>query len=435
MTASTANPPPGSTGQTPYRILLDEVGAFVYTTDLSGRYTYANRLVLDLLGPSLQLEDVLGKSFTDFVDIGEHGAELRQSDRSVLDDGQTIAREETNFIHATGEWRTYWSIKKPLRDATGAITGLIGISHDITAKKRLEDAVREQKKLLDTILDNIDALVYMKGADRRFLYANQPAARVFGQPAEHIVGRLDSELMPSAVADRFWAQDQKILASGKRHVSEETFVDAAGRRRHYWSVIVPWTSPEGSPALIGLSTDITELHALKEELERQARADSLTGLANRRHFFERAAAEFARCREHGLPLSLIAIDLDHFKQINDVHGHPIGDLALAHFAACCRKAVRATDLCARTGGEEFCVLLPEVGGDDACATAERIRTLPCDLHTAGLPADLRLTASLGLVGMAPDDHDFDALFRRADRALYAAKAQGRNRIVRLPPVA
>ena len=122
----------------PYRQLLDEVGAFVYTTDRDGRYTYANQLVLDLLGGH-SLEAVLGRSFTDFVDIGEAGDTLRKTDRQVLELGETIAREETNHIHATGETRSYWSIKKPLRDASGAIVGMIGISHDITEKKRLED--------------------------------------------------------------------------------------------------------------------------------------------------------------------------------------------------------------------------------------------------------------------------------------------------------
>ncbi|MDE2382203.1 MAG: PAS domain-containing protein, partial [Xanthomonadaceae bacterium] len=191
----------------PYRLLLDEVGAFVYTTDSEGRFTYANQLVLDLLGPNLRLEDVYGKSFTDFVDIGGDD-KLRETDRRVLRDGETIAREEDNHIHATGETRTYWSVKKPLHDNDGNIVGLIGISHDITEKKRLEDKLRQQKELLDVVLDNVDALVYMKGANRRFLYANRHLAEVFGQPIEHIIGRLDSELMPKDVADAFWEKDQ-----------------------------------------------------------------------------------------------------------------------------------------------------------------------------------------------------------------------------------
>jgi diguanylate cyclase (GGDEF)-like protein/PAS domain S-box-containing protein len=414
------------TGSTaPYRQLLDEVGAFVYTTDLQGHYTYANQLVLNLLGGQ-PLQAVLGRSFTDFVDIGEAGAALRETDHHVLVDGQTIAREERNFIHATGELRTYWSIKKPLRNGEGAIIGMIGISHDITEKKLLEDQVRRQKELLDTVLDNIEGLVYVKGANRRFLYANRHLAQVFGRPVEAIIGRLDSELMPPEVADAFWEKDKHMLATGQGYAGEESLVDAEGRLRHYWSVVVPWPDFNGTPALIGLITDITELHALKEELQRQARTDSLTGCANRRSFLEAAAHEVSRSRRQGAALSQIAIDIDHFKHINDNYGHLVGDHVLQDFSACCRSALRDIDVFARTGGEEFCILLPGTDATAAQAIAERIRTLTGDCHPCPEHPALRVTASFGVASLRRDDPDFQALFARADRALYAAKDQGRD---------
>ncbi|MBC6942730.1 MAG: diguanylate cyclase [Xanthomonadales bacterium] len=409
-----------------FRFLLDEVGAFVYVTDREGRYTYANRLVLDLLGQPLA--GVVGKRFTDFVDIGED-SELRETDRRVLEDGHTIAREESNLIHATGELRTYWSIKKPLRDAAGAIIGMIGISHDITDKKRLEDKVRMHKELLDTVLGNVDALVYMKGADRRFLYVNPATARVFGKTPEQVIGRLDSELMPQEAADRFWDKDRRIFASGQRHAGEESLHDADGVLRHYWSVMMPLAAYEGQPALIGLSTDITELHALKEELRRQAKTDILTGLDNRRSFFERAEEEYSRCRRHGHALSLVAIDIDHFKRINDVFGHPVGDLVLQDFAGRCRAALREEDLCARTGGEEFCVLLPEIGLDAAHQLAERLRDIVASDPAPAAQPVARLTISLGVASLGEGDSGFGSLFSRADRMLYLAKERGRNRSV------
>lgn len=408
-----------------YRQLLDEVGAFVYTTDAHGQYTYANQLVLELLGnPPLQA--IIGKSFTDFVDIGEAGATLRETDLRVLRDGETIAREETNYIHATGESLTYWSIKKPLRGADGAIVGMLGISHDITAKKRLEDKVRQQKELLDAVLDNIPGLVYMKGANRRFLYANQHLAKMFGRPVDQIVGRLDSELMPPDVADAFWQKDLHMLATGEHYAGRESMFDATGQLRQFWSVVVPWSGFDGMPALIGLITDITELQRLKDELQRQVHTDSLTGVANRRSFFERAEHEFAHSRRHGAPLSLIAVDVDHFKQINDEHGHPVGDLVLQGFVQCCLDQLRAQALCARTGGEEFCILLPGVPADAAQAIAERIRTAVAAACLSPEHPALRVTASFGVTGLGPADPHFGAVYSRADRALYTAKQQGRN---------
>lgn len=425
MPAHPPETPPSTPADIAYRLLLDEVGAFVYTTNLAGHYTYANRLVLDLLRPGLALEEVIGKAFTDFVSIDED-TELRETDRRVLQ-GETIYREESNLIHATGELRTYWSIKKPLRDAGGAIIGMLGISHDITDKKRLEDKVHRQKALLDTVLDNVDALVYMKDAERRFVYVNQRVAQVFGQPVDAIVGRRDSELLPVEVADRFWAKDQRIFATGERSVSEESIHEPGGHARHYWSVVVPCATPDGAPAVIGLSTDITELHDLKEELQRQARTDSLTGIANRRTFFTNAETVFASSQRHQRALSLIALDIDHFKQVNDRHGHPAGDQVLREFAQACRSCLRDEDLLARIGGEEFCILLPDTPLLEASVTAERIRELATHIRPSR-PSAAHITASLGVTLMEAADASFDRLFSRADRALYAAKAQGRNRI-------
>ena len=423
--------PPSGLAADAYRLLLDEVGAFVYTADLHGRYTYANRLVLGMLGRPL--DDVIGKTFAEVFGAPGLDDALDETDRRVMRDGETVAREETHEL-PDGSTRTFWSIKKPLRDGEDRITGLLGISYDITEKVQLEVRLREQKTMLDAVLDNIDALVYIKDASRHFQYANQRVASMFGLPVEQIVGRLDSDLMPPEIADRFWAIDQQIMASGQSLASEETLTDAQGELRHYWSVVVPWTNAAGSPAVIGMSTDITSLHELKEELQRQARTDSLTGCANRRWFFELAEIEVARSRQDGSPLSLIAIDLDHFKQINDSYGHPVGDLVLQDFVGCCRNILRTTDIFARTGGEEFCILLPDTSLHAAGEIAERIRTMTLACQPVVSHPGLRISASFGASALASSDADFHALFARADHALYDAKEQGRNRTVMLPPI-
>ncbi|MBV2209753.1 MAG: sensor domain-containing diguanylate cyclase [Thermomonas sp.] len=419
-----------SNGTIAYRQLLDTVGSFVYTTDLQGRYTYANQLVLNLLGNGLTLDDVLGKMFTDFVDIGEDDT-LRETDWRVIRNGETIAREEDNYIHATGETHTYWSIKKPLRNESGAIVGLIGISHDITEKKRLENKVRQQNELLDAVLNNIEAVVYMKDANRRFIYANKHMANLFGKSVDEIVGRLDSELMPQDVADAFWEKDIQIFATGQRYAGEESLVDAEGRMHHYWSIVVPWSGFNGIHANVGLITDITELHALKEKLQHQALTDSLTGIANRRSFFEHAEQEFARSRRHGHALALVALDIDHFKQINDRYGHPVGDSVLQHFAACCQKQLREGDFFARTGGEEFCILLPETNIHAALEIAERMREVTSCHCLETMQPSLHISASFGVTCLNEMDTGFDTLFSRADRALYAAKEKGRDQTVTL----
>lgn len=422
-----APPPPPSADS--FRLLLDEVAAYVYVTDIEGRFTYANRLVLDLLGQT-RLEDVLGKAFIDFVDLDDEvGASLRETDRQVLRDGVTIEREEANYIHAHQELRIYWTIKRPLRDPSGAILGMIGISHDITEQKRLERRLREQQELLGTVLNNLDAHIFMKDGERRYTFVNRKLANGLGLPLEEIVGRSEDELLPGGQPERLADIERTILERGEPHVGEVSFTAPDGSELHFWNVTVRAEAPGGGPSLIGVSTDVTELFRLKERLRVEASSDALTGLANRRSFWERAEAEFARCRRHGAALSLIAIDLDHFKEVNDRFGHPTGDRVLRAFASCCNAQLRAEDLCARMGGEEFSVLLPETTLAGARAVAERIRDRTSRLRFEAPMEGLSITGSFGVVALGDDDTCFEHFFVRADRALYVAKDAGRDRIV------
>jgi len=180
--------------------------------------------------------------------------------------------------------------------------------------------------------------------------------------------------------------------------------------------------------VIGLSTDITELHELKEKLQRQARTDALTGRANRRHFQECAQAEFERSRRYGRSLSLIAIDVDHFKRINDRYGHPVGDRVLQTLTQCMQENLRGNDVFSRTGGEEFCILLPETPLPAAAELAERLRA-HLGLCVALDDLGMKVSASFGVTSSVDEDERFDQVFARADHALYAAKDQGRNRVV------
>ncbi len=165
-----------------------------------------------------------------------------------------------------------------------------------------------------------------------------------------------------------------------------------------------------------------------EELERRAYTDYLTGLANRRYFFEQAETELSRSLRYGRELSILMLDIDHFKQVNDTYGHKVGDLVLQKLSSICQATLRDIDIVGRVGGEEFAVLLPETGREQAMNAAERLRTA---IETAqvtlnsGLP--LHFTASLGVAALTEKDANIDMLLNQADQALYQAKNAGRNR--------
>jgi diguanylate cyclase (GGDEF)-like protein len=166
---------------------------------------------------------------------------------------------------------------------------------------------------------------------------------------------------------------------------------------------------------------------LKKQLEIQARTDHLTGLCNRRHFFEQAEKELARSIRYGRSLVLMVIDIDHFKQVNDAWGHEAGDMVLQSVSKLIHAALRSNDILARYGGEEFAVLLPETGEDAALSVAERIC---CTVAGTGIPLaaseKVRVSVSIGLAGMDENNRSVNALISEADRAMYCAKESGHN---------
>ena len=174
---------------------------------------------------------------------------------------------------------------------------------------------------------------------------------------------------------------------------------------------------------------VARLHESRKELEHLSVTDDLTGLYNRRYLMETLAHELRRSRRLDHPCALLMADVDHFKEYNDAYGHLAGDEALTRIAAVLRETTRDVDCAARYGGEEFVVLMPETKAPGAIETAQRIRTrLAADELVGG-----KLSVSIG-VAQFPDDGDApEALLARADAALYRAKREGRDRVLRAPP--
>ena len=172
--------------------------------------------------------------------------------------------------------------------------------------------------------------------------------------------------------------------------------------------------------------------ASRERLQREAlvlaHTDPLTGIANRRHFFEMAEHELTRTHRYGGPLAAMVLDIDHFKDVNDSHGHAVGDVALASVARACSAVLRATDLFGRIGGEEFAVLLPQTDVPGAAVLAERLRQAIADVRIDAPAGHVRLTATIGVSGWLEADDHLDGLLGRADQALYEGKNKGRNQV-------
>jgi diguanylate cyclase (GGDEF)-like protein len=190
-------------------------------------------------------------------------------------------------------------------------------------------------------------------------------------------------------------------------------------------------------ALFGLVRMLNELRKTETELRLQATTDPLTGLLNRRQLLLELDAEIRRAQRGGRPLSVLMLDLDHFKSVNDHHGHAIGDEVLIKAMALCRQELRSIDLLGRVGGEEFVAVLPDADADEALVAAERLRQSLAQAPLVTNAGPLTITISVGAVTMqavpvahanqAPPPHEIlQQLLKHADDALYAAKGAGRN---------
>lgn len=169
-------------------------------------------------------------------------------------------------------------------------------------------------------------------------------------------------------------------------------------------------------------------NAFHEEIYQLTILDNLTGLANRREFDDVLAREFARARRYGRRFSVLTLDIDYFKTVNDTYGHPRGDDVLMEIGRLIKGRLRANDLAARLGGEEFALILPETELAGAAVVAEQLRAETEAVVCASDSKEIKVTISIGCAELTPEDQDGLALFRRSDEKLYEAKSSGRNRI-------
>jgi diguanylate cyclase (GGDEF)-like protein len=183
-------------------------------------------------------------------------------------------------------------------------------------------------------------------------------------------------------------------------------------------------------AMAGTQSALQEVQRSNQMLERLAATDPLTGAGNRRQFIERIEAEIARAKRSGAPLSLLSLDLDHFKDINDSRGHIVGDEVLCGFVRKCLEAIRPYDSVARVGGEEFMVLLPGATRDAACAVGERLRSaIERSAFEVGSQPSIDVTISIGVSEFGRDGDTLDEFLSVADQRLYRAKHEGRNCVI------
>jgi diguanylate cyclase (GGDEF)-like protein/PAS domain S-box-containing protein len=305
------------------------------------------------------------------------------------------------------------------------VTGGVALIQDVTEEREQAQRVEQAKALFEATIANVHDGVVVLDRDRRVLYANRAYAELLGLERSTLLASTREDFfrhMTPLVADpdafRRSIDEQHPTAEGT--TLEVTLVRP--RLKHLRRTIAPLALPDG-PGWLVVWQDVSLERELLAERERQALSDALTGIPNRRAAELELQKALARSLRGKTPLSLALFDVDHFKRVNDLHGHATGDEVLKAVAAVLDQAKRLTDTVARWGGEEFIAILPvPLGG--AATFCDRVRAQIAELS---LPGVGRVTISAGVAELGPEDAG-EALLARADQRLYAAKAGGRNRV-------
>jgi diguanylate cyclase (GGDEF)-like protein len=273
-------------------------------------------------------------------------------------------------------------------------------------------------------IDSIRDGFVVADASGRIQDANPAILAMLGKDT----GRLSERLDPLSTAGRALGP---LLELGEGTI-EFTISDSEGRERRLQANAYPVVGRRGGrKGAALLISDITETTALLARLKELADKDSLTGLVNRRRFLEQADREIDLAQREGFPLGFAMADLDHFKNVNDIYGHAAGDFVLVNAARRIESALRSVDIVCRYGGEEFAILIPGAAGDDVFQAAERARAALADSPFDWEGRQISVTGSFGTWHRATDSSEsLEECLRKADGAMYAAKAAGRNRVWR-----
>ncbi|WP_207458453.1 diguanylate cyclase [Azospirillum sp. SYSU D00513] len=341
-----------------------------------------------------------------------------ERDRALAADWDLHSYEE-EVPFGDGSTRRTSITKAAFADESGRLAGIVGVIND------LSEGIPTEARLQTILEQSPIGVSVSRRSDGRILFANTRFAELIGLPRERIVGSLARDYYRDA--DQRGRVVERLKAGGSVVNMEVEFQRADGSP--FWALFtVNQAVVLGTPVNLAWIYDYTERRSMEETLRDMASRDPLTGIHNRRAFMDLARQQVLRAQRLDKPVSVFVLDLDHFKSINDTHGHVAGDEALRMVAGCCQLLLRGYDLLGRMGGEEFVVLLPGAPAEVALRVAERVRQQLERTPVLGPEGPFQLTASIGVACMQGPEDTLDRVIHRADQALYRAKNGGRNRV-------
>ncbi len=438
-----------------YRRLIENAPDIIFRWDIPGRrYQYISPAVQQMVG--YQPQELMNN--LDIFPRLLHPRWRRQITRAwkelLRGKGSDFLEQEYQVFARSGQ--TIWVRERSMlvRGAGGRALAVEGFITDITERKKVELALIRGREMVESVLRGLPVAVMVLNREHKVVHWNRAMENLTGLPASQMV---DSDqpwrpfypsprpVLADLIIDMDWDGIKRLYGDkglkrsrliGGGLEGESYFPDLGDRYLYFLAAPILDQDCRVAGAVETL-LDFSDKRRLEDKLRRLSVTDDLTGLYNQRSFYHTLAGKVEEARRYGTPLSLLLMDLDHFKSYNDRFGHLEGDRLLAACAGIIKQQVRSSDLACRYGGEELVVLLPHTSLEEATVVAERIRRAVEELSITlgehrGPESKGRITICVG-VALYQEDMTMEDLVRRADQAMYFAKERGRNRVVVYQP--
>ncbi|WP_374001278.1 putative bifunctional diguanylate cyclase/phosphodiesterase [Massilia sp. CFBP 13647] len=435
MSSELPEPPLSTPSGGPAREALDWLYRFVAAIELSpsvavhsqdrqGVVRFWNRACAELTG--ISADEAVGQPFAKLVRHLGKQQEFDDTIASVWRTGAAVRAREWHVELRDGRRLWLHSSHFPIpEDGRGKedVRQVFCMEVDVTARKELEESLRRASQVFDHARDAI----LLVDREHRVLAANRAYADLTGYAVEEVVGA-ELPSLQLGVQDRAFFDRLRDQLDGHQHWEGELWgVRRDGSTIPIRAALSPITDAGGAvTSYMVMLTDISERRRAVEQARHQAEHDALTGLPNRILFMDRLGQALATVARQHRQFALMFIDLDHFKAINDSHGHEVGDSVLQEVANRLRRCVRRVDTVSRLGGDEFVVLLADIGGVDQAAHVAATIMQSVARPLAAPPGSVSLSVSIGIAICPSDGDDPKTLLRHADVAMYHAKESGRS---------
>ncbi|WP_338668460.1 PAS domain S-box protein [Pseudodesulfovibrio methanolicus] len=405
-----------------FRRIFETIEEGYMVTDLEGTVLMVNPATCRLL--QYEEPELVGRN----IDTLYKGAGERMAFRETLRGKGAVRGLQMTARRKDGTFIVIETNAHQVLNNQNEPVALEGTFRDITRRIEAEKVLRESEKQYRAFFENNHAIMLLSDPkSERIIDANPAAEDFYGYPVE-VMRTMNLSQINALDRDAMFTEMRRSMDEGRTYFILRHRL-ASGEMRD----VEVYSGPimvQGAQRLYSVIHDVTKRIELEQEMKLLATTDALTGANNRHQFFSLGAVEVQRSKRYDLPLTVIMLDIDYFKSINDTYGHAAGDQVLKTLSASVSTLLRGPDIFGRLGGEEFAVILPQTDIGEGTAVAERLRSTLAGLAVEVGAETVTFTVSMGVTQVRAGDQTVEEVLNRADEALYKAKRMGRNRVVR-----